>query len=403
MAFSIDKIHYTKSKIAGDDIYPDIKARVQRYFASSGQNRFADKRIWLKASLLLLMATGCYSFALTTSSPLLIFSFYLLFTWFLLLLGFNIGHDAAHGCLTGNKKKDAFLFASSFVLLGANPYLWKIRHIHSHHPYPNVEGCDADMELTSLFRFTHSQPYRKIHRYQQYYAPLLYGIYTLYWIFYKDFMLFSRRQQVNIHFTNHSAGQWVRLFVYKLVYLFLFIGLPIIIRPELTAVFILSFLLSHFINSLFLLFTFLMSHHVPQTGFHADIHNDIIPHSWAMQQVRSSADFHADKKWAYWLFGGFNAHVAHHLFPGICHIHYRAITQIIKRQLLIRSVPYHSFTWWQGVKFHFRLLKEMGLSAEALAKAEPASYIKASAAKDCNTCKLRPSCKNNLKTGALCK
>lgn len=386
MAFSIDKIHYTKNRIAGDDIYPDIKARVQRYFASSGLNRFADKRIWVKASLLLCMAIGCYSFALTTASALLVFIFYLLSIWFLLLLGFNIGHDAAHGCLTGNKKKDAFLFASSFVLLGANPYLWKIRHIHSHHPYPNVEGCDADMELTGLFRFTHSQPYRKIHRYQQYYAPVLYGIYTLYWIFYKDFMLFARRKQVNIHFINHSVGQWVRLFVYKLIYLFIFIGLPVIIQPKLTAVFIVSFLLSHFINSLFLLFTFLMSHHVPQTGFHADVHNDTIPHSWAIQQVRSSADFHADKKWAYWLFGGFNAHVAHHLFPGICHIHYRAITQIIKRQLLIKSVPYHSFTWWQGMKYHFRLLKEMGLPKT-----------------NCTVCKPGPSCKNNLKPGALCK
>ncbi|HEX2628798.1 MAG TPA: fatty acid desaturase [Chitinophagaceae bacterium] len=397
MAFSIDKIHYTKSKITGDDIYPGIKARVQRYFAGSGQNRFADNRIWFKASALLLIATGCYFIALTTGSQLSVFILYPLSFWFLLLLGFNIGHDAAHGCLTGNKKKDAFLFASSFVLLGANPYLWKIRHIHSHHPYPNVEGCDADMELTGLFRFTHSQPHRKIHRYQQYYAPLLYSTYTLYWIFYKDFMLFARRQQVNIHFINHSPKEWVRLFVYKLIYLFLFIGLPIIIQPKLTAAFIFAFLLSHFINSLFLLFTFLMSHHVPQTGFHAAIHNDTIPHSWAMQQVMSSADFHADKKWAYWLFGGFNAHVAHHLFPGICHIHYRAITQIIKRQLFIRSVPYHSFTWWQGVKFHFQLLKQMGLPAEALAKAGGPKK------KNCNTCKLGPSCKNNLKTGALCK
>jgi linoleoyl-CoA desaturase len=387
MPFTIDKIPYAKSAVTGDDIYPGIKAKVQRYFAGSGQQRYADSRIWIKAALLLLLSAGAYAWIITTASPLLLVTAYIFFSWFLLLLGFNIGHDAAHGCLTGNKKKDGILFSITFALLGANPYLWKIRHIYSHHPYPNVEGCDADMELTTLFRFTPSQPYRKIHRYQRYYAPLLYGTYTLYWIFYKDFMLFGRKEQVNIHFSQHPVAQWVRLFVYKLLYLFLFIGLPILLQPKLTAVIIVAFLASHFINSIFLLFTFLMSHHIPQTSFHESWHRNAIPHSWALQQIRSSADFHADKKWAYWLFGGFNAHVAHHLFPGICHIHYLAITKIIKKQLLIKAIPYHSFSWWQGVKFHFQLLKEMGKAPAA----------------NCTVCKLGALCKNKYKTSAVCK
>lgn len=387
MPFTINKIKYTSNRDTGEDIFPAIREKVLRHFTRSGQDRYANTGLWIKAAVLVLLSVGSYAFVITSSSPLALICSYLLFGWFLLLLGFNIGHDAAHGCLTGNKKKDAVLFSVTFALLGANPYLWKIRHIYSHHPYPNVEGCDADLELTSLFRFTNSQPYRKIHRYQRFYAPLLYGTYTLYWIFYKDFMLFGRKEQVNIHFSKHPVKQWILLFLYKLLYLFLFIGLPILLQPKLTAVIILAFFVSHFINSLFLLFTFLMSHHVPQTNFHAATSDHAIPHSWALQQIRSSADFHADKKWAYWLFGGFNAHVAHHLFPGICHVHYRDVTRIIRKQLLVRAVPYHSFTWWQGVKFHFHLLKEMGQAPIG----------------NCTNCKLGAACRNKYKTSAVCK
>ena len=30
--------------------------------------------------------------------------------------------------------------------MGANSYIWKIRHIRLHHNYPNVMGWDSDFE-----------------------------------------------------------------------------------------------------------------------------------------------------------------------------------------------------------------------------------------------------------------
>ena len=361
MSFKVKKVTYAKKETDSGNVYAAIKSEVQQYLASKRNGHYADLPFRSKAIVISSCALVFYILVLTTTNSSLFVTSYLLFSWFLLLLGFNVAHDASHGCLTGNKRTDQFLFETSFCLLGANPYLWKIRHLYSHHPYPNVEGCDADIELTALLRFSPESKYKPIHRFQHIYAPFLYCIYTLYWIFYKDLILFFRKKQANIHFSTHSRIEWIKLFVYKVIYLLVFAGIPLLLHPGYVKMIVLCFLLSHFINSLFLLFTFLISHHVPQTCMQSpNINETGIQHSWMIQQVNSSADFHAEQKWAYWLFGGFNAHVAHHLFPGICHTHYPVITRIIREHLEKTSIPYHSFTWWQGVHYHLRLLKQMG-------------------------------------------
>jgi linoleoyl-CoA desaturase len=218
-----------------------------------------------------------------------------------------------------------------------------------------VDGCDADIELTTLLKFSASGKWKKMHRYQFMYAPFLYTVYTLYWIFYKDIILFTRKKQANIHFDRHPISEWIKLFLYKIFYLLLMIGLPVILHPQFAMIYGIAFLVMHMINSVFLLFTFLISHHVPHTQAAGENKN-----SWMMQQVLSSADFHAESKWAYWIFGGFNAHTAHHLFPGISHVHYPGITRIIREHLVANGLPYHSFSFFKGIQWHLILLKETG-------------------------------------------
>jgi linoleoyl-CoA desaturase len=87
--------------------------------------------------------------------------------------------------------------------------------------------------------------------------------------------------------------------------------------------------------------------------------NNKIENSWMQHQVEVSADFHTESKWAMHIFGGFNTHVAHHLFPSVCHVHYPALTQIIRSTLAEHELPYHQFNFFRGVASHFRLLKKL--------------------------------------------
>jgi linoleoyl-CoA desaturase len=354
MNFNVAKITYSRADSKAEAVFGTIRESVHDHLIH-GSTRSKRSVIWIKGIALLALSALLFTMALLSDSAAAIIIFYFLFGWTLLLVGFNLGHDAAHNCLPAGKKINRFVFELIFTLLGANPYLWKIRHIHSHHPYPNVEGCDADIELTRLLRFSEKQCRLRMHRFQHIYAPLLYTIYTLYWIGYKDFVLFFRNKQANILFQSHPRAEWIKLFVYKILYLGIYLGIPFLLHPGLIGNFVVAFFVMHVFNSLFLLFTFLMSHHVPQTH-----KAENVDQSYIMQQITSSADFHAESSWAYWVFGGFNAHTAHHLFPRISHVHYPVVTRIIRENLKKNELPYNSFSFINGVRYHLIFLKKMG-------------------------------------------
>ena len=74
-----------------------------------------------------------------------------------------------------------------FDLLGANSYIWKIRHIRLHHNYPNVMGWDSDFEQSEMARVFPHGHYSKMHKYQHIYLPFLYPFFLLNWLLIRDF------------------------------------------------------------------------------------------------------------------------------------------------------------------------------------------------------------------------
>lgn len=327
----------------------ELNQRVHFYL----RHQAPDLRWWLifKAVILALAFTGGLALILNGGSGLL-FIGYPLAGLSLLLAGFNFAHDAAHNALFKSRRLNALAFEFIFNLQGASGYLWKIRHIHSHHPFPNLEHCDADMELNSLIRLSHSQPLRGYHRFQHLYAPFLYSIYSLFWIFYKDPVLLFRQKQGNLFITQISLLEKMKFFLYKSVYLGFFLFLPVYLHGIIAAG---AFLFMHLLVSLFMLFTFIISHHVEETRIDGDR-----PLPRALHQVATAADFHPRRRWANFIFGGFNTHVAHHLFPRVPNAHYPRISRIIQKQLKKAGVEYHCFSYGQGICSHLRLLRRMG-------------------------------------------
>jgi linoleoyl-CoA desaturase len=69
--------------------------------------------------------------------------------------------------------------------------------------------------------------------------------------------------------------------------------------------------------------------------------------------------YHAESKAANWVFGGFNAHAAHHIFPKLPHTLYPLLTPIIKKKALFFELPYPELPIPQAILSHFRYLRKL--------------------------------------------
>ena len=82
---------------------------------------------------------------------------------------------------------------------------------------------------------------------------------------------------------------------------------------------------------------------------------------WAIHQIKTTANFATKNKLVSWLVGGLNFQVEHHLFPKISHIHYPAISKIIKKACQDYGVEYIEYPKVRvAVASHVAFLRAMG-------------------------------------------
>ncbi|MFK8101349.1 MAG: fatty acid desaturase, partial [Saprospiraceae bacterium] len=161
----------------------------------------AKKTLHLKLMFYSFLFVGCYSFLFTNIVASHYAFFVISYTLFGLsgiLLAFNASHDAVHHTLFRNKTLNEILHYLIFNLQGVNATLWKNRHLASHHIFPNVAGCDADIDDNPFIRLSDTHPQKKLHRFQHLYALFLYCLYTLHWILIKDFVYLRKKRVANM-------------------------------------------------------------------------------------------------------------------------------------------------------------------------------------------------------------
>jgi linoleoyl-CoA desaturase len=87
----------------------------------------------------------------------------------------------------------------------------------------------------------------------------------------------------------------------------------------------------------------------------------VIQSEWAVHEIRTTADFARQNKVVSWFVGGLNFQIEHHLFPQISHIHYRALSKIVRGQCELFGLPYNYYpSLTQAGYSHVRLMKELG-------------------------------------------
>lgn len=277
-----------------------------------------------------------------------------------ILTAFNLAHDAAHNSLTPSRRLNAAVYFLTFNLQGANGYLWKLRHVGSHHVFPNVEGGDADLDDNGLLRMSAGTPWRPRYRYQHLYAPLLYMLFSIHWIFFYDFQFLAKKELANLRNIRHSWGEVVCLLLAKGTYATLAIVVPMMVLEVPWQLVLLGFLLMHFVVSLIFVYSLIGTHFCEEAAFPQQNGHGVVVGSWATHQLATSLDYCPTSRLANILLGGFNCHAAHHLFPEVSHVHYVAISKIIKATAGELGLRYNELPYLAMIRSHFRFLKRMG-------------------------------------------
>lgn len=345
-----------------------FKALQQRVFEQLKQEssgRYAPWTWYLKALTLAGIYLSAYALLLMLARE----GFWICLPYAVLgfattLIGLNIGHDAAHESISRHSWVNR-LCLWSFDLLGANAYLWQLRHLYGHHPYPNVKGYDTDIEPDGIVRIYPQAPYRPMHRWQHVYTPLLMlFFYTLNWLLWRDFKDFQRKIFGRKKIGAHHSIQKVKLLFFKGLHLVWLILLPLLVGASWPQV-LTGFFILHACAGVVITVALVSAHVGTVQDFPKPSSSGELPYSWAAHQMATTCDFCTENPVMNVLLGGFNHHVAHHLFPGIHHSHYVWITPVVKEYADRYGVTYHCEQSFRKVfAAHLALLRKNGVDWE---------------------------------------
>lgn len=351
----MDTLYFKPEKT---DFFRELNSKVDAYFKNNNISFYANRAMKIKLLVMFLIYIGAYSSMLIFGeNKLFLYGSYAFLGGWAVLLGLNIGHDAAHSAIFKKPKANrALLFI--FEVLGTNSYNWVNRHLGAHHVYPNVMNYDSDIQQTSVVKIFPKDKHRKYHVFQYIYMPLIYMLYIVRWVLYRDFKD-ARSKRIGVYDNSkYPLKEVLKMVLFKLIYLIQMIVVPSLILDLSLYTTIIGFLILTVFGSLIITLVLLSTHVGEDANFPEPNSDNVLPHSWSYHQVITAADFGTESKTLNLLFGGFNHHVIHHLFPHVCHVHYPALTPILKEVAEKYELPYRSKKYLvTAVLSHFKLLK----------------------------------------------
>jgi linoleoyl-CoA desaturase len=340
--------------------YESVKTAVDAYFIQHRLKKTGNMKLYIKTAIFIPLSLLTYFYLLFGHYSVVAGTgFSLILGLLLSLIAINIMHDACHGSFS-QKKWINSIMGLTMNALGSNAFLWKIKHNIIHHTYTNIEGIDNDIAQWPVLRQSPYQPWIPLHRFQYLYMFPLYAISTLVWMLVADFSKYFSGRISSTAIKRINIKEHLLFWVSKLLYCIFYIMIPIILvgwQSWLT-----GFLLIHFTMGFTLTIIFQLAHLVCNTHFEpAGAVLKKIKNCWAVHEVRTTSNFATGNYWVSWFLGGLNFQVEHHLFPRISHVHYPAISNIIREECVRHHLPYHCYTS-VGKAFlsHVRFMKMLG-------------------------------------------
>jgi len=346
------------------EFFKVLNKRVNTYFKEKNIDKHGNTNLFLKT--VFMVALYLTPFILNVTG-VVTGTWAVLGMWALSgmgMAGYGLGvmHDACHGSYSKNQTVN-YILGAILHLAGGSDLNWKIQHNVLHHSFTNIDGYDEDIDTNGLMRFTPNQELKKFHRFQVYYAPFLYMLMTVFWVFAKDFQGLKRYDEQELLKAQKTTYKYeiVKLLISRVIYLSLFIALPILITAQAWWVTILGFFIMHFICGLILALIFQPAHVINDTEFFVPGEDCSVENNWAIHQMKTTSNFANGSVFFSWFIGGLNYQVEHHLFPNISHVHYRHLAKIVKETATEYNVPYYSDkTWFGAMRNHFSMINKLG-------------------------------------------
>jgi linoleoyl-CoA desaturase len=347
------------------DFSTTLNKRVNDYFKGNNIRRYANLEMVVKTICMftvyllpyILIVTGVFTSTWTLITALLLMSIGTAG------IGLSVMHDANHGAYSKkNWINTAIGYSLNFV--GANSFNWKIQHNVLHHTFTNVHEEDEDISPRGVLRLTPHSPWKKIHKYQFIYAWFLYGLMTIVWLFFKDFVRIVHYHKTGLAKKQKAriALEWIILIATKIFYVGYIFVIPVLFTSLLWWQVLLGIIVMHYIAGFMLAIIFQPAHVIEGTEFPLPASDNILENNWAVHQLLTTTNFGNESRWFSWYVGGLNFQIEHHLFPNICHVHYRRIQPIVQETAKEFGLPYKSTaTFLEALVKHARLLKQLGV------------------------------------------
>lgn len=337
-----------------------LRKKVNSYFKENNISPKADTRMVIKTVLLILMYL----------TPFVLILVFPMSVWLALAcvvvmgigvagVGMGVMHDACHGAYS-KKHWVNNLLSGTLYLLGSNVLNWKIQHNVLHHTYTNISGLDEDIDSKGPIRLSEHVPLKAFHKYQFLYVFFFYGLMTLVMLT-NDFSRLYKYSQLGLLKSQNKKlrKEFLKMLFRKVVYLSVIFGLPLWLTPFSFWQIFIGFIIMHWVASIILSFVFQMAHVVE--GAEQPEKENNMQTDWFVHQLNTTSDFARNNRLLSWYVGGLNFQIEHHLFPNICHIHYKKIAPIVEQTALEFGFTYNlKPSFRSALLSHFQRLKELG-------------------------------------------
>ena len=332
---------------AGVADWSSLRAAVR----ARGLQRRTPGRILVELGVAVLLAAGGFVGFLATSDGWVRGAAVALGALGALAIGTNT-HTSSHYGTSDRRRVNELLTYFGFPFcLHYSATFWWWKHVARHHPSPNVVGRDADADLQPWLAFTRPEVERAR------------GLRRLY---YRGQWPFAFLLLAGIHLNMMISG-WAFLLarlrdprerrpahLYDLAALLLFwavwVGAPLAFAP---AGDVLAF---HALRTVLVgygLFAVLAPGHFPaeaaafSPGAAAPAADDA-ESGFLRLQTAATVDYRPGP-FGRFLCAGLEYQIEHHLFPGLSHVHYPAVSVLVRDFCLRQRLPYRSLGWGEAV------------------------------------------------------
>eukprot|EP01123_Difflugia_compressa_P005928 TRINITY_DN18050_c0_g1_i1.p1 TRINITY_DN18050_c0_g1~~TRINITY_DN18050_c0_g1_i1.p1 ORF type:complete len:413 (-),score=43.13 TRINITY_DN18050_c0_g1_i1:66-1304(-) len=338
-----------KSNTIETPLYATLKERVNKYFKDTNQPSRGTQFMWFKSAVLILLTSIAYYYGI-------IQGYWMVCPILGILMAINglaIQHDANHGSFS---KYPFFNRIASVVddIIGGSSLIWRHQHVVLHHTFPNHHELDGDSySKYPVMRLNPKLETTWYIQYQWFYGPFL--LYSLLGISYsfEDVTTYLSGHYLTAKMHYRTIDQFI-FWGGKLAHYFLFVFVPVYLHGW-TALFTL-YILFELVGSNFLATVFAVSHNTSKTEYNVEETTD-----WAELQIRTSANWSVQSTLWWLVSGGLNFQIEHHLFPGVCHVHYPAISRIVQEVCKEYNLPYNAYpTFFDIYKDHLSTLQKLG-------------------------------------------